>query len=110
MFKVHTHGHQLYPILLTIRTMLRVFPKFPLKKNSHGIMRTLLRIVHPILNLLFYIILLITVLIWTAIQYPIKIASILGIWTTNSLILPTEAELVDRHRRKREGYESLCLR
>ena len=42
-------------------------------------MRTLLRVVSPILNLLFYITLLLMVLTWPATQYPIKIAYILGV-------------------------------
>ena len=57
-----------------------------------------------------YITLLIIVLTWPAIQYPIKIASILGIWTTNFLIPPTDVELMGGHRRTREGDDSIFLR
>ena len=64
----------------------------------------------PILHLFFYIKLLIIVLTWPAIQYPIKVSSILGIWTTNCLIPPTDAELMGGNRCTREGYEPLCLR
>ena len=73
-------------------------------------MGTLLRIMSPILNLSFYITLLIMVLTWPATQYPINIVSILGIWTTNCLIPPTDAEMMGGNRRTREGDDSLCLR
>ena len=63
----------------------------------------------PILNLLFHITLLIMVLTCTTIQYPIKVASILLIWTINLLIPPTEAELIVRHGQKREGNDSICI-
>ena len=49
-------------------------------------MRTLLSINHPIFNLLLYITPLIMVPTWPAIQYPIKITSIPGIWKNNGLI------------------------
>ena len=73
-------------------------------------MRTLLRVVSPILNLLFYITLLLMVLTWTNPQYPIKIASILGFWSTNCLVPPTGAELMSACRHTRERDYSLCLR
>ena len=73
-------------------------------------MRTLLRIFYPILKLILHIKLLIMVLTWTAIQYPIKVISILGIWTINCLIPPMDKELVGRHRRRRKVHESLCIR
>ena len=63
--------------------MLLVFSKWYLKNILHGIVRTPLRIMFPILNLILYITLLIMVLTWPATQYPINIASILGILTTN---------------------------
>ena len=69
--------------------MLRVFLKWSIKNISHIIIRTLLRIMFPVLNLLLYIMLLIMVLTWPATRYPIKITFILGIWTTNCLIPPT---------------------
>ena len=50
------------------------------------------------------------VLTYPTIHYPIKILSILGIWTTNFLISPTDAELMGGHILTREGHESLCLR
>ena len=46
----------------------------------------------------------------TAIQYPIMITYILGIWTTNFLIPPTDAEMMGGHRRTGEGDYYLCLR
>ena len=49
------------------------------------------------------------ILTWTTIQNSINISSILGIWTTNFLIPPTEAELMGGHIRMREGHEYLCL-
>ena len=73
-------------------------------------MRTLLWIIIPILNLLLYIELLIMILTWIAIQYPIKISSILGIWTTNCLIPPTDAEMIGGHRQTRDEDNSLCLK
>ena len=74
--------------------MLLVLLKWYLNNISHGIMRTLLRIMFPILNLLLYITLLIMVLTWPVTHYLIKIACILGIWTINCLIPPTDAELM----------------
>ena len=50
------------------------------------------------------------VLTWTTTQYPIKISSILRILNTKFLIPPTDAELMDRNRRTREGYAYICLR
>ena len=67
------------PLTLQIRSMLLVILTWTLKKISHGILRTLRRVISPILNLLLYITLLIIVLTCTATQYPIKIASVLGI-------------------------------
>ena len=64
----------------------------------------------PVVKSLLYITLLIVVLICPAIQYPINIASILGIWTTDFLITQTDAELIGVHRYKRERDDSLCLR
>ena len=75
--------------------------------TANGIMRTLLRIFPPILKLLFHLTLLIVFLTWPTIQYPIKVAFILGIWTINCLIPPIDAELVGRHRRIREGHDYL---
>ena len=49
------------------------------------------------------------VLTWPTIRYPIKITSILGIWTTDCLIPPTDAKLMGRNRRAREVNNSLCL-
>ena len=46
----------------------------------------------------------------TTTHYPINITSLPGIWTKNGLIPPTDAEIIDRHRRTREGYDSLGLR
>ena len=46
---------------------------------------------------------------WPTTHYPIKIVSILAIWTTNSLIPPTYVELTGEHRLRREGYYSLFL-
>ena len=63
--------------------MLLVFSKWYLKNILHGIVRILLRIMLTILNLLLYITLLIMGFTWPATQYPINIASILGIFTTN---------------------------
>ena len=53
-------------------------------------MRTLLSIYLFVLNLLLYIRLLIMVLTCHSIQYLIKIASILGICKTNSMIIKTD--------------------
>ena len=43
------------------------------------------------------------VLTWPAIQYPINIAFILGIWTTNFVITPMEAELMGGHSFPKEN-------
>ena len=53
----------------------------------HGIIRNIMRVMSPILNLIFYITLLIVVLTWSVI--PIKIAYIIVICTTNCMIPPT---------------------
>ena len=50
------------------------------------------------------------VLTWPAIQYPIKVAYILGIWKMNCLIPPMDAELMNRHRCAREEHDSICIR
>ena len=50
------------------------------------------------------------VLAWPAIQYSIKVASILRIWTSNLLIPLIDVELMVRHRLMREGHDSLCIR
>ena len=65
---------------------------------------------YPILKLLFHISLLIMVLAWPVIQYPIKVPSILGIFTINLLIPPKDAELIGRHGRTREGHDPLYIR
>ena len=49
--------------------------------TAHGIMRTLLRIFSLILELILLVTLLVIVLTWPEIQYPIKVESILEIWT-----------------------------
>ena len=72
-------------------------------------MRNLLWTPLPILNLLLYITLLIMVLTWPVIQYPINIASIIGIWKTNYIILPTDVELMGGYRLMREVDDSLCI-
>ena len=73
-------------------------------------MRTILRIFYPILKLLMNITLFIMVLTLPAIQYPIKVASILGIWTIKCLIPLTDVELMGRHRRMREGHDYPFIR
>ena len=50
------------------------------------------------------------VLTYPAIQYPIKISSIIGVCTTNGLIPLKDAELMGGHRCTREVDYSLCLR
>ena len=82
--------------------MLLTLIKWYLHNISHGIMRTLIRIMLPILKLLLYITVLYMVLTWSATQYHINIVSILGIWTKNCLIPPSEEELMGRHRCTRE--------
>ena len=59
--------------------MLLALLKWALKRTTHDIMMTLLRIFSTIPNIRLHITLLIMVLSCTAIQYPIKVASILGI-------------------------------
>ena len=49
-------------------------------------------------------------LTWPITLYPINITSIVGIWKTDCLIPPVNAELMGRNRRKKEGHYSLCLR
>ena len=73
-------------------------------------MRTLLRIMLPILNFLLCITLPIIVITWTATNYSIKIAPILGIGTTNCLIPPMNTELIGIHKRTRESDEYLLFR
>ena len=90
--------------------MILALLKGSLKNTSHGIMRTLLRIFSPVLKLFLHITLLIMLLTWPATQYPIKVAYILGIWKINCLIPPTDTENMGRHRRTREGHDSLCIR
>ena len=47
----------------------------------------------PILNLFFYVTLLLMVLTWSTIKYLVKFTYILGIWETNCLILMMDMEL-----------------
>ena len=54
-----------------------------------------------ILKLLLHISLLIMVLTWPIIQYIIKVASFLGIFTINCLVPPMDEKLMVRHRRTR---------
>ena len=59
----------------------------------HGIKKILLRVMTPILNLFFYVTLLLMVLTWSTIKYLVKFTYILGIWETNCLILMMDMEL-----------------
>ena len=84
--------------------------KWYLKNTAHGIMRNLLRIFSPTLKLLLHIKILMMVLTWPAIKYPIKVASILGISKINCLIPPMNYELMGRHRSVREVHGSIYSR
>ena len=70
--------------------MLLALLKWDLKNTLHGIMSTLLMIFYTIIQLLLKIKILIMVLTWPEIQYPIKVESILDIWKINCLIPPTD--------------------
>ena len=89
--------------------MLLVLLKWALNNTAHVIMRTAPRIFYPIIKLLLHITLLILVLPCPTIQYPMKVPSILGIWTINCLVQPTDMELMGIHRRTREVHESICI-
>ena len=86
--------------------MLLVILKWDINNISQVIMRTLLRVMSYILNLLFYIPIPPMVLTCTATQYPTTITSVLGIWATNCLLPPTDVELMVGHRRTREVDDS----
>ena len=90
--------------------MLLVILKWDINNISQVIMRTLLRVMSYILNLLFYIPIPPMVLTCTATQYPTTITSVLGIWATNRLIPQMNVELMGGFRRTREGDESQHLR
>ena len=98
------------PLPLPSRAMLLVFLKWALKNISQGITRNLLRVMCSILNLLLYITLLLIILTWPTTQYPINIASILGIWEKYYLIQPTDTELIGGYRCTREGCDSPHIR
>ena len=70
--------------------MLLALLKWDLKNTLHGIMSTLLMIFYTIIQLLLKIKILIMVITWPEIQYPIKVESILDIWKINCLIPPTD--------------------
>ena len=70
--------------------MLLALLKWDLKNTLHGITSTLLMIFYTIIQLLLKIKILIMVLTWPEIQYPIKVESILDIWKINCLIPPTD--------------------
>ena len=95
---------------LSRRAMLLVFLKRSLKNISHVIMRNLLRVIPPILNLLKYITLILMVRTCPTTQYPINISSILGIWETKFPIPQIDTELMVGCRFTMKGDESLCLR
>ena len=90
--------------------MLLVILKYALKNTARGIMRTLLRSFSPILNLLFHITLLVISLTWPAIQYPIKVAYILGIFTINCLASPMDTERIGIHGLTVEVCDSIFIR
>ena len=98
------------PIPLPSREMLLVILKWDINNISQVIMRTLLRVMSYILNLLFYIPIPPMVLTCTATQYPTTITSVLGISATNRLIPQMNVELMGGFRRTREGDESQHLR
>ena len=78
--------------------MTLIFLKCILQNITHGIMRFLLRVI----ILFLYIILLLIVLTWPAIQYPINISSILVILSTKCLIPLKYAEPVGLRQRTKE--------
>ena len=90
--------------------MTLILTKWLLNNISNIIMRILLRVTSPVLNLFLHITLLLMFLIWPASQYLIKITSIKGIWETNCLIPATDAELMVRHIHMREVYVPHHLR
>ena len=90
--------------------MLLELLKWALKNTAHGVMRTLLRIFSLILELILLVTLLVIVLTWPEIQYPIKVTSILGIYKINCLIPPTDVELMVIHRCMKELHDSICIR
>ena len=91
------------PVLLPIRAMPLILLKWFLQNISHGIMRILLRVMYPILNLFLHITLIFIVLSWPAIHYPIKSTPILGNWAKKCLAPPIYAELMVGRRHTREG-------
>ena len=86
-----------------------VLLKWYLKNISHCIVITLLWVMPPIINLLLYFALLHMFLTWPVTQYPINIASILGIWATDCLAPPMDAEVMVGHRRTMEVDDSRNL-
>ena len=95
---------------LAIRSMILATLKWDLTNTTHGIMRIILRIFYTILELLLNLTLFLMVLTCPAIQYPIKVISILVIWKIILLMPPIYAELIVRHRQKREVHDSLFVR
>ena len=84
--------------------------KWDLTNTTHGIMRIILRIFYTILELILNLTLFLMVLTCPAIQYPIKVISILVIWKIILLMPTIYAELIVRHRQKREVHDSLFVR
>ena len=60
---------------------------------------------YPIISLFLYITILLMVINWPAIYYPIKISFILGIWETKCLIPTTDTELTGGRRCTIYGYD-----
>ena len=74
--------------------MILIILKWELQNISHGVMRIILLVISPILNIFLHSRIILMVLTWPAIQYPIKTSSVLGISSTKLLIPLTDAEVM----------------
>ena len=80
-----------------------------LNRITRTIIRTLLRMTYPILDLLLHFTLYIIISTCYVTQYPINNVSMMVLCKISCLISPTDAEIMGRLRHKREKYSPPCL-
>ena len=79
-----------------------MFLQWLLNSITRTFMKTLLRIIYPILDLILHFTLYIIISTWSVTPYPVKNASMVGVWNMNFLITPIDSEPLSKHSHKRE--------
>ena len=72
--------------------------------------RIILEVMKPVFDLTIYLILLLMAITWIFTKYPIKVTSVLGIWTMNCLIPEMDTKLMGIHQNIRDGDNSQTLK